>query len=101
MLGGLLGCGEAEGDGEPQVDPQRAETRAIMQKLFESLRVVLPLSVDRAALLDPKNAAQIRASLDALSNNAALVSNHMASRRTSMRTISRNLERDAAALSAR
>lgn len=100
MVGGLLGCGDADGDGEPQVDQQRAETRAIMQNLFESLRAVLPLSVDRAALLDPKNAAQIRASLDALSTNASRVSHHMASRRTSMRTISRNLERDAAALSA-
>ena len=98
LIAGLLACSDA--DGEAEADERRTETRAIMQNLFESLRAVLPLSVDRAALSSPQNAAQLRASLDALSNNASRVSQHMATQQTSMRTLGRNLERDAAALSA-
>jgi hypothetical protein len=98
LIGGLLACSDAES--RTELDQERAETRAIMQNMLESLRDVLPLSVERSALSAPENAEKVRASLDAFSNNASLVSDHMATRQTSMRTLSRNLERDAAALSA-
>jgi hypothetical protein len=87
----LFACAEAD-DGDVGRKPE--ETRAIMQNLFESLRGVLPLSVDQAALADPENAEQVEAALLALSTNASLASDHMATEQTSMRALWRNVERD-------
>jgi hypothetical protein len=51
-------------------DAEREATRATMRQIFESIRVVLPLSVNEEKFAAPENRAAIEQALAALADNA-------------------------------
>lgn len=57
---------------------EREQTRETMQRIFETLRGVLPLSVDEARFRDPILEPNIWQSLRLLSNQTAALSEHVA-----------------------
>ncbi len=88
LLAAATAASASEGD-----DAQA--TRAAMARIFESMRVLLPLSVDGEAFASPEHRAQIEGALRQLRQNAALVGHHAGGRADEFRFLGRSLERDA------
>ncbi len=57
-------------------DAEREATRATMRQIFESIRVVLPLSVNETKFAAPENRVAIEQALAALADNANALASH-------------------------
>ncbi len=73
----------------------RAATRATMQQIFDSLRVLLPLAVDGGAFADPARAETIEGGLKRIASQASLLGSHSRGFDAGGRYLGRSLERDA------
>ncbi|NIR59423.1 MAG: hypothetical protein GWO02_07830, partial [Gammaproteobacteria bacterium] len=80
LLGALcagLGLLPALGAGAQEAAaPTRAEIRATMAQIFDSLRVLLPLSVSDDAYTDPRQRETARAALEVLATHASTLASH-------------------------
>jgi len=85
----ILGCGDDRGKGEEE------RTRAIMDEIFNGLRVALPASIDSAHFKAPENRAEIGAALDSLARNTALLERHFEKGDAQLGFLARSIERDA------
>ncbi|MEN8182901.1 MAG: hypothetical protein ABFS46_10250 [Myxococcota bacterium] len=56
--------------------PTRAEIRATMREIFESVRTLLPLSVGDASWADPRSRERIHPALQSLATNAGVLATH-------------------------
>ncbi len=79
----------------------RAELRKSMRSIYESIRILLPLSVDDDAFRDPANRERIRASLAALVDNASGVAAHSGEDDRGMRYLAGTLSVESAGTLAR
>jgi tetratricopeptide (TPR) repeat protein len=87
----LWGAAVARGD-----EPAETEaTRATMDRIFASIRLLLPLSLDDARFADPAQRAGILAALDSLAADGAVLADHGGARDASFGFLSRSLARDA------
>lgn len=86
LLAAPAGRADERGDAEA--------TRARMDGIFESIRVLLPLSLDEGALRDPQRRAEIQAALDALAADGAALADHGRGRDAGFGFLSRSLARD-------
>jgi len=68
-----LGCGD---DPAPTRPPESPETRALMRRIYQGLRVALPDAVGDEPFADPARRTEIAAALDLLAANAALLEEH-------------------------
>ena len=59
-----------------ETDAEREATLATMRRIFESIRVVLPLSVNEAKFAAPENRVAIEQALTALADNASALASH-------------------------
>jgi tetratricopeptide (TPR) repeat protein len=94
----LLACvaGSAAGAGaQATPDAERAETRATMREIFESVRVLLPLSVRPDEFAAPANRATVEAALAALQRNAGALAEHARSDDPARRVLGDSLSADA------
>ncbi len=71
-----------------------AETRASMDRIFESIRFLLPQSLDAGRFGDPERRAEVLAALDALAADGAALADHGRERDASFGFLSRSLARD-------
>ena len=76
-------------------EAERESTRATMRKIFESIRVLLPLSASADKFAAPENRATIEASLTALADNAGAIATHTRSDDPARRYLGGSLEQDA------
>lgn len=81
----LLGAKEADEEPEP---------RATMDQVFESLRVLLPLSLDAERFRAPENQAEIAARIAILTGASHMLENHAAGRDRTFQYLSHSLARD-------
>jgi hypothetical protein len=88
----LAGCGQ---EAPTQPSPDLQETRAIMRRIYEAIRVALPASADPQELARPERAAEIGAALDALADNASLLQAHVGGEERQMQFLARGVARDA------
>jgi len=72
----LLGALVSPADPAGAEDAEREATRATMRQIFESIRVVLPLSVNETKFAAPENRAAIERALAALADNANALASH-------------------------
>lgn len=94
VAAGLAGIvGTAGATGLPERDPEA--TRAAMRRIFESIRLLLPLSVTDPDFRDPARQPQIRAALEELAKNASLLGVHAEDSDPDFRFLGDSLERDA------
>ena len=70
-------------------------TRARMGQIFESMQVLLPLSVDEAAFAAPENREKVRKALETVAANADAVSRHAREDDVGRRFLGRSLQEDA------
>ena len=89
----LLAPALAVGADDP---PGGDTTRAAMDPIFESIRFVLPLSLDDDRFQDPERRAEILAALNSLAENGAKLEDHGHSLDASFGYLSRSLARDTA-----
>jgi tetratricopeptide (TPR) repeat protein len=73
----------------------RTQTRATMREIFESIRVLLPLSVDESRFSAPENRATIEAALEALRANAGALAEHARRNDPTQRGLGDSLSADA------
>ena len=88
----LSGCGQ---EAPPQPSQEEQETRAIMGRIYDAIRVALPASADPEGLARPERAAEISAALDALADNASLLQTHVGGEERQMQFLARGIARDA------
>ena len=95
-LAALLGAASLLGApaGRAGEAPDAEATRASMDGIFESIRVLLPLSLDDRAFQDPERRAEIQAALDALAADGAALADHGGDRDAGFGFLSRSLARD-------
>jgi hypothetical protein len=74
---------------------EREQTRATMREIFESIRVLLPLSVNETRFAAPENRAAVESALEALATNADAVAAHARANDPARRGFGRSLARDA------
>ncbi|HXV37899.1 MAG TPA: hypothetical protein VEC18_12165 [Myxococcota bacterium] len=84
------GCTEER---EPDADQT---TRGVMREIFAAIRVTLPATTDAAQFKSAENREPIRAALDALVRNTALLEQHFRERDAELGFLARSIERDAA-----
>lgn len=90
-------CAASAADPAPAAtDASREATRATMREIFESIRVVLPLSVSTERFGAPENRASVEQALLALQTNADALSEHSRSRDAARRYLGDALAQDAA-----
>ena len=70
-------------------------TRRAMAKMFESIRVLLPASVDSARFGDATRAPELRAALAGVSEAARAVASHTKAPHSGVRFLGRSLDREA------
>jgi len=73
----------------------RAAVRDSMRKIFESMRILLPASVDGEAFRDPAQADELRQALRQLADEAGAVAQHVGKRERGSRYLGRSLQREA------
>jgi hypothetical protein len=88
----LAGCGQ---EAPTQPSPDQQETRAIMRRIYEAIRVALPASADPEELARPERAAELGAALDALADNASLLQAHVGGEERQMQFLAHEVARDA------
>lgn len=76
-------------------------TRARMGQIFESMQILLPLSVDEAAFAAPENREKVRKALETVAENADAVSRHARQDDVGRRFLGRSLHDDASRALAR
>lgn len=81
----LLGAKEGE---------EKPEPRATMNQVFESLRVLLPLSLDAERFRAPENQAEIAARIGILTGASQTLESHAAGRDRTFQFLSHSLARD-------
>ncbi len=69
---GLLWLGE----GALAADPEPSSVQSSMQRIFASLQLLLPASLDSTEFRDPQRAPAIRSALEEISRSAAAVAKH-------------------------
>ena len=74
----------------------RADTKATMREIFESIRVLLPLSVNATTLAAPENRAAVEQALTSLQRNAGALVSHARSQDAARRYLGGSLAGDAA-----
>jgi hypothetical protein len=79
----------------PWMAAEPEETRATMKRIFESIRVLLPLSVRDEEFRDPAKEAEIRRALGDLASNASALAQHADGAAPEFRFLGGSLERDA------
>lgn len=89
----LLAAGGAQAQSEGPAE--REQTRATMQKIFESIRVLLPLSVNDDAFAAPENRATVEQALAALHDNADALAAHARTDDPARRYLGASLAADA------
>jgi len=75
-------------------DPQGEQTRARMREIFESIQLLLPLSV-RGGFEDPAEREQVSRALETLAANAELLARHAGENDPARRFLGRSLASDA------
>jgi tetratricopeptide (TPR) repeat protein len=86
----------AFGSEQPSAESADQEaTRLIMVEIFESIRFLLPLSVEPEGFRSPERETEIRAALGRLAAHAAVLGQHAAEPQPSVRLVGRALDRDA------
>jgi tetratricopeptide (TPR) repeat protein len=83
---------------QPPAAPQPADreaTVATMQQIFESIRVLLPLSVNPATFGAPEHRAEVESALRALQQNAGALATHARSDDAARRYLGASLASDA------
>lgn len=86
-----LGCGDEAVEERPRESP---ETRALMGRIYQSLRVALPETVGEEPFSDPARRSEIAAALDLLEENAGLLESH-SEQDDVTRHLARSIARDA------
>jgi len=71
---GIAACGESSQDRQARIEAEA--TRTLMRKIFASIAVALPLSVEPAEFRDPANRAIIAAALGELAASAEQLERH-------------------------
>lgn len=99
LLGSLAAAAQSPAPGTPEApDAKAAErdaTRATMRDIFESIRVLLPLSVRTDAFAAPENRATVERALVALEQNADALAAHARSDDPARRHLGGSLSTDA------
>jgi hypothetical protein len=88
---GSVRCGREEKAPAPEV----SDTEAVMQQVFEAIRVALPASADPETFNAPQRRPEISAALAALDANAALVASHGVGKDAQAQFLARSVARDA------
>jgi hypothetical protein len=83
------------GPRDPRAEPTRDEIRASMRKLFESLRMLLPLSVDEGAFRAAENRERVHAALQSLGAGADVLATHASAGETGFGFLGGHLAHDA------
>lgn len=91
----LLGSSAVEAQTPAPAATDREATRATMRGIFESIRVLLPLSVRPDAYAAPENRATIEQALVALEQNAGALAGHARSDDPARRYLGGSLSTDA------
>jgi hypothetical protein len=78
-----------------ETSSEREQTRAIMKEIFQSIRVVLPLTADEARFQAPENRPLVHAALASLSGNAVILAAHARRDDAARRFFGESLARDA------
>lgn len=89
----LAACGGDDGSGG--AGRESKETRAIMDRIFDGLRVALPASADPETFDSPQNRPVVSAALEELASNAELLERHTARRDEQVRFLARSVAADA------
>jgi len=85
----------------PPTGASREATRATMGEIFESIRVLLPLSVNEARFGAPENRPRVEAALASLQANAGVLAAHARTQDTARRFLGDALADDAGSALAR
>jgi tetratricopeptide (TPR) repeat protein len=79
------------GIGTPAEDEAKRKTRETMQRMYASVRDLLPLSMDEAGFRDPANRNRVRLSLQTLSENASVLAEHSRTEEAGFAFVGRSL----------
>ena len=90
-----LGVSLAGSPGPARAQDEASQTRARMGDIFESVRVLLPLSVSEERFGAPENRAAVTAALEALANHADQLARHARRDDPERRFLGRSLADDA------
>lgn len=95
LLGGAALTGAPAADAADEAASEREQTRATMREIFESVRLLLPLSVNEDRFAAPENRAAVEQALDALAKNADTLATHARPTDPARQGLGRSLARDA------
>lgn len=82
-------------DPSPAGAAESGDTRARMQQIFDSMRVLLPLSVNESAFGSPANRERVTSALEKLAQNAGALSAHAREDDVRRKHLGHSLEEDA------
>jgi hypothetical protein len=88
---GPIGCGR----GEKASAPQGLDTSAVMDEIYQAIRVALPASADLETFEAPQHRPEITRALEALDANSALLASHTGRKDAEMQFLARSVARDA------
>ena len=89
----LLGC-----SGDSDQSASRDETRAVMREIFDSMRVLLPMSAEAERFRSAENREAILAAMDSLADNTRALKSHVSDQDLRFSYLARNVAVDAAEL---